>query len=93
MCCKKASCLLLVAKVRSSRVGPSPPVTKNSPPSRVSVWSPDGELLSRWGRWTVPCEPGDFFSAHGSAVDSHGDSYVGLATRIDLINYFRIQSR
>jgi hypothetical protein len=43
---------------------------------RVSVFTLDGELLSRWGG-TASCEPGNFFAPHAISVDSKGDLYVG----------------
>ncbi|MEK7214652.1 MAG: peptidyl-alpha-hydroxyglycine alpha-amidating lyase family protein, partial [Chloroflexota bacterium] len=42
---------------------------------RVSVLSPDGEVLSRWGE-DHPEEPGQFIAPHGVWVDSQGDLYV-----------------
>ena len=42
---------------------------------RISVYSLDGELLSRWGeKGTAPGQFSD--SPHGLCVDSHGDLYV-----------------
>ena len=44
-------------------------------PSRISIFSPDGELLSRWGE--AGSAPGQFEDApHGIWVDSRGDLYV-----------------
>ena len=44
-------------------------------PSRISIFSPDGELLSRWGE--DGSAPGQFEDApHGIWVDSRGDLYV-----------------
>ena len=44
-------------------------------PSRISIFSPDGELLSRWGEGGSA--PGQFEDApHGIWVDSRGDLYV-----------------
>lgn len=45
-------------------------------PSRVSVLSPDGEALVRFGHDVAPAEPGGFVAAHGVALDSRGDLYV-----------------
>ena len=42
---------------------------------RISVLSNAGELLSRFGG--LGGGPGEFWSPHGLAVDSHGDLYVG----------------
>ncbi len=48
---------------------------------RVSVFSPAGELLSRWGN-NSPVKDGALFLApHGIAVDSHGDVYVGEVSK------------
>lgn len=46
------------------------------PYARVSVFTPDGEVVSRFGG-EVPCDPGSFFAPHGIWADSHGDLYVG----------------
>ena len=44
-------------------------------PSRISIFSPNGELLSRWGE--DGSAPGQFEDApHGIWVDSRGDLYV-----------------
>lgn len=53
-----------------------PPLTDESPPSRVSIFSPTGTLLCRWGSDEVPCPAGYFYAAHGVNVDSRGDVYV-----------------
>jgi DNA-binding beta-propeller fold protein YncE len=44
---------------------------------RVSILSPQGELLARVGDPEEGEEPGKFIAPHGIAVDSHGDVYVG----------------
>ena len=44
---------------------------------RVSIFSPEGELLARFGDAEEGSEPGKFVAPHGIAVDSHGDVYVG----------------
>lgn len=44
---------------------------------RVSIISPIGELLARFGHTEEGEEPGKFIAPHGIAVDSHGDIYVG----------------
>ncbi len=44
---------------------------------RLSVLSPAGELLARFGDAEEGEEPGLFIAPHGVAVDSHGDVYVG----------------
>lgn len=44
---------------------------------RVSILSPEGELLVRFGHPEEGEEPGKFIAPHSIAVDSHGDIYVG----------------
>ena len=44
---------------------------------RVSIYSPDGQLLARFGDAEEGEGPGQFVAPHGIAVDSHGDIYVG----------------
>lgn len=44
---------------------------------RVSIFSPSGELLARFGDPLEGEEPGQFIAPHGIAVDSRGDIYVG----------------
>jgi DNA-binding beta-propeller fold protein YncE len=44
---------------------------------RVSILSPQGELLGRLGDPQEGEAPGQFIAPHGIAVDSHGDIYVG----------------
>lgn len=44
---------------------------------RVSVLSPEGRLLARFGDAKEGEAPGHFIAPHGIAVDSHGDVYVG----------------
>jgi len=61
--------------LRAGRYSFMPAPTEDDPPSRVSVFSSKGSLLSRWGS-DDPCVPGSFFAAHGIAVDSRGDLYV-----------------
>jgi len=55
--------------------GTSPP-TPNATGGRVSIFSPKGELLTRWGGGETPTAPGDFFAPHDICIDSHGDIYV-----------------
>jgi DNA-binding beta-propeller fold protein YncE len=43
---------------------------------RVSIYSPDWQLLARLGGGATPTAPGDFFAPHDIRVDSHGDFYV-----------------
>lgn len=61
------------------RAGMWPGTTAPSPQAtggRVSIFSPPGELLSRWGGGDNPAAPGDFFAPHDIRVDSRGDVYV-----------------
>lgn len=51
--------------------------TPDATGGRVSVFSSEGALLSRWGGGNDPCAPGDFFAPHDICIDSHGDLYVG----------------
>ena len=44
---------------------------------RISVLSPDGELIGRYGAPEEGEGPGQFIAPHGIAVDSKGDVYVG----------------
>ena len=44
---------------------------------RVSVLSPEGKLLARFGDAAEGEGPGQFIAPHGIAVDSRGDIYVG----------------
>ncbi len=43
---------------------------------RVSIFSPAGELLARWGGGDRPAAAGDFFAPHDVWVDRRGDLYV-----------------
>ena len=45
-------------------------------PSRIGVYSSSGQLLARWGAGEYGT-PGETYAAHGIAVDSRGDIYVG----------------
>ena len=44
---------------------------------RIGIYSPDGEMLARFGDPEEGEGPGQFIAPHGVAVDSHGDIYVG----------------
>jgi DNA-binding beta-propeller fold protein YncE len=44
---------------------------------RVSVYSPEGRLLARFGAPEEGEAPGQFIAPHGIGVDSRGDVYVG----------------
>jgi DNA-binding beta-propeller fold protein YncE len=56
------------------------PPTPDATGGRVSVFSPDGRLLARWGGGLRPGAPGDFLAPHGIWVDRHGDVYVAEVT-------------
>lgn len=49
---------------------------ENAPGGRISIFSHNGELLSRWGGGLNPTAPGDFFAPHDLRLDSRGDLYV-----------------
>lgn len=55
--------------------GTSPP-SPDATGGRVSVFSPDGALLARWGGGENPTAAGDFFAPHDICIDSRGDLYV-----------------
>lgn len=44
---------------------------------RISVYSPGGDLLTRFGDAEEGEQPGQFIAPHGIGVDSRGDIYVG----------------
>src|SRR5262249_35266206 len=44
---------------------------------RISILSPDGELVGRLGDNGLGFEPTNFLAPHGLAADSRGDLYVG----------------
>jgi len=44
---------------------------------RISILSPDGELVGRLGDNGLGFEPTNFLAPHGLAMDSRGDLYVG----------------
>ena len=46
---------------------------------RVTVYDPDGKVLTRWGTPDA-CAPGSFAAPHGIAVDTRGDIYVSEVT-------------
>ena len=52
------------------------PPTPDATGGRISIFSPDGELLARWGGGDNPTAPGDFFAPHDIRIDSRGDVYV-----------------
>ena len=51
---------------------PSTPATGG----RISIFSPDGRLLSQWGGGDDPTALGDFYAPHDVFVDAHGYPYV-----------------
>jgi DNA-binding beta-propeller fold protein YncE len=57
-------------------IAPGPDATGG----RLSVFGPEGRLLTRWGGGSNPCAPGDFFAPHDLCLDSRGDLYVGEVT-------------
>ena len=59
------------------RESPTPPGMGH----RISILSPGGELLARFGHPDEGHESGKFFAPHGVGVDSHGDIYVAEAAR------------
>jgi DNA-binding beta-propeller fold protein YncE len=52
----------------------------DAPAARVSVFTRQGELLTRWGGDGDPCAAGNFFAPHDIWIDSRGDIYVGEVT-------------
>jgi len=52
-------------------------VPPNASGGRLSIFSPEGKLLARFGGGVNPCAPGDFWSPHDIWLDSRGDFYVG----------------
>ncbi|HTU26232.1 MAG TPA: peptidyl-alpha-hydroxyglycine alpha-amidating lyase family protein [Pirellulales bacterium] len=52
------------------------PPSPDAPGGRLSIFSPAGELLARWGGGANPCAAGDFWSPHDVWIDSRGDFYV-----------------
>ena len=55
-------------------------IPEHEPHARVSVFTLDGELHTRFGGGE-PCAPGSFFAPHGIWADSRGDLYVGEVIR------------
>ncbi len=53
---------------------PLPP--PGSTGGRISILSPEGKVLSRWGGGLQPTAPGDFFAPHDIACDFRGDIYL-----------------
>jgi DNA-binding beta-propeller fold protein YncE len=53
------------------------PVPTGPSGGRVSVFSPTGEVLARFGGGKNPTAAGDFWAPHDIWIDSRGDFYVG----------------
>jgi DNA-binding beta-propeller fold protein YncE len=58
------------------------PIKSGNKPHGVSIFTKDGELITRWGSQGAPDESNEeadylFVTPHAIAVDSHGDIYVG----------------
>jgi len=64
-------------------VAPSP----DAPTGRVSIFSPDHRLLSRWGGGPDPMAADNFFAPHDIWVDAAGVIYVGEVTLSGGANY------
>jgi DNA-binding beta-propeller fold protein YncE len=62
------------------------------PPSRLSIYSQFGVLITRLGTLDA-CAPGSFFAAHGICVDSHGNVYVGEVNRSAVLDEFDVPIR
>ncbi|MFO1022653.1 MAG: peptidyl-alpha-hydroxyglycine alpha-amidating lyase family protein [Planctomycetales bacterium] len=52
------------------------PPTPDATGGRVSIYSPGGELLSRWGGGENPTATGDFFAPHDLCIDRQGAIYL-----------------
>ena len=63
--------------LRKGRISPTGEVIQRDRPSVVSVRDISGKLLTSLGGGPDALAPGNFASAHGLCVDSHGDLYVG----------------
>ena len=66
-------------------IGELPGMTQEDPTPpglghRISILSPQGKLLARFGDPEEGEEPGKFIAPHGMAVDTHGDIYVAEAS-------------
>jgi len=56
--------------------GDEPAPDLNKPPARVTIRDLTGTILVEWGE-EEPLGAGMYFSPHGTAIDSHGDLYIG----------------
>jgi DNA-binding beta-propeller fold protein YncE len=62
-------------------------------PSRMTVLSPTGEVITRWGDSTDDKKaPGAFIAPHGIAFDSTGSLYVGEVTYTYGIKFGRVSA-
>ncbi len=59
--------------------GTQPP-TPDATGGRVSIFSPSGQLLARWGGGKNPTAPGDFFAPHDIRLNARGDIFVTEVT-------------
>jgi len=57
------------------------PKPGHDPLGRVTIATPDGEIVARIGGGDNPTLPGNFITPHGLWVDPRGDLYVGEVTR------------
>jgi hypothetical protein len=80
----RPSALVLAGRTRPvcivGEIGPYMSVNRRTPNlgPRISIMAHDGRLLSRIGVTPAAGQgPGQFYSPHGIAMDSHGDLYVG----------------
>lgn len=73
---------LTIGPDKNIYIGELPGMTSSvpTPPGmghRISILSPEGKLLARFGHPEEGEEPGKFIAPHGIGVDSRGDIYVG----------------
>ncbi|MFN7919361.1 MAG: hypothetical protein U0Q16_04645 [Bryobacteraceae bacterium] len=52
------------------------------PGGRVTVFTPDGDIVARWGGGRNPMSPGDFFAPHDIWGDGNGGLYVSEVARV-----------
>ncbi|MDP6402388.1 MAG: peptidyl-alpha-hydroxyglycine alpha-amidating lyase family protein [SAR202 cluster bacterium] len=73
---------LTIGPDKNIYIGELPGMTQEDPTPpgmghRISILSPDGKLLARFGHPEEGEGPGKFIAPHGIGVDSYGDIYVG----------------
>jgi DNA-binding beta-propeller fold protein YncE len=73
---------LTIGPDKNIYIGELPGMTNANPTPpgmghRISILSPEGKLLARFGHPEEGEEPGKFIAPHGIGVDSRGDIYVG----------------